>query len=216
MADSGTMGVGAVADRLRRWRRRAATGWPRCRVVVRRRGRVPCCGAKLAAAWSKPSDVPRGHVDVLQRLRAADVARRHLHDHAVLVQLVVDGRHLALAEGVVERVVDVARGDAQARGAVLVDVHKVSTPFSCWSVSTSVSAGCRFIASASRVAQRFRSAIVVALERVLVGAVALPPAHAQVLHRVEEQAHAGDLRQLRPQPRDHRLAALGARRRASG
>ena len=34
----------------------------------------------------------------------------------VLVQRVVDGRHLSLAEGVVEHVVDLLRGDAQARG----------------------------------------------------------------------------------------------------
>src|SRR6185369_8344003 len=50
---------------------------------------------------------------------------------------------------------------------------------------------------------------VVALQGELVGAVALAPAHAQVLHRIEEQADAGDARQLRPQPRDHGLAALG-------
>ena len=39
----------------------------------------------------------------------------------------------------------------------LSTVTMVSTPFSCWSVSTSVSASCRCICSASRVAHIERS-----------------------------------------------------------
>ncbi len=44
----------------------------------------------------------------------------------VLVELGEDGRDLALAEGVVERVVDDLGGDAQARGGVAVDGERGS------------------------------------------------------------------------------------------
>ena len=43
------------------------------------------------------------------------------HDHVVLVQLGEDGGDLALAEGVVERVVDVGHGDAETRRSVAID-----------------------------------------------------------------------------------------------
>ena len=65
----------------------------------------------------------RRHIDILQRVRAARVVGRPLHHHVVLVQLGVDGRHLALAEGVVERRVDAVGGEAEATGAVAVDLH---------------------------------------------------------------------------------------------
>ena len=60
-------------------------------------------------------------IDVLQRLRILPVARRHLHDDVVLVARDIDGRDLALAEGVVERVVDLAHGDAEPRRGVTID-----------------------------------------------------------------------------------------------
>ncbi len=63
------------------------------------------CGAADTAA--------RGaDIDVAQRLRALPEFRRHLHDHLVLVLVLVDGRDLALAEGVVQRIVHL--GDVQA------------------------------------------------------------------------------------------------------
>ena len=45
----------------------------------------------------------------------------YFHDHVVLVELGEDGGDLALAEGVVEGVVDVGHGDAEAGGGVAVD-----------------------------------------------------------------------------------------------
>ena len=53
-------------------------------------------------------------VDVAQRFGALPELRRHLHDHVVLVQVVVDRRDLALAEGVVQRVVDLASRSRRA------------------------------------------------------------------------------------------------------
>ena len=43
------------------------------------------------------------------------------HDHMVLIELGEDGGDLALSEGVVEGVVDVGHGDAEAGGGVAVD-----------------------------------------------------------------------------------------------
>ena len=164
-----------TGDRLRRWRR----------------------------CWSCQR---RGHVEVLQHDRRALEARRPFHDHRVLVELVVDGRHRALAEGVVERVVDRRSNVTPSRAAASRSTStKVSTPLSASSLSTSVSA----VSCAQAVGQLGRPGAqvgqVVALERVLVGGVARAPAHAQVLHRAQEHAQAGQLVELRAQAVDHRL-----------
>jgi hypothetical protein len=53
-------------------------------------------------------------IDLLQRLRILPEARRDLHDDVVLVAGDIDGRDLALAEGVVERVVDLRSSRCRA------------------------------------------------------------------------------------------------------
>ena len=65
-----------------------------------------------ALVVSAPERVPPdgADIDVLQRLRALPVARRDLHDHVVLVLGAVDGGDLALAECVIQGVVDLAGG----------------------------------------------------------------------------------------------------------
>ena len=55
----------------------------------------------------------RLHVDALERVGIFLVGGQDLEHHVVLVQLGVDGRDLALAEGVVQGVVDELRYDAQ-------------------------------------------------------------------------------------------------------
>ena len=60
-------------------------------------------------------------VDILQRLRALPVARRHFHDDVVLVLRAVDGGDLALSERIVKRVVDFAGVDPQAAGGCPID-----------------------------------------------------------------------------------------------
>ncbi len=62
-------------------------------------------------------------IDVLQRFGALPELGRDLHHHMVLVEVLVDGRDLALAEGIVERVVDLADVDAEARRGRAVDVQ---------------------------------------------------------------------------------------------
>ena len=59
-----------------------------------------------------------------------NVAARTFEHDAVLVQLREHGRDLALAEGVVERVVDRLRRDAEPRRRIAVD-HQLA-PASPW------------------------------------------------------------------------------------
>ena len=83
---------------------------------------------RVADAWRAPTAAPgrrRGRGRQIERRRAHRARRMQravgLQDHAVLVRLREDGRDDALAEGVVERVVDGRRRDAEARGGVAVD-----------------------------------------------------------------------------------------------
>ena len=63
----------------------------------------------------------RGRARTSRPSRVLPELRVHLHDHVVLVERGVHRRDLALAEGVVERVVDGLRRDAEARGRRAVD-----------------------------------------------------------------------------------------------
>ena len=56
-------------------------------------------------------------IDVVQRLGALPEGRRHLHHHMILVLVLVDGRDLALAEGVIQGIVDLGGVQAQPRRA---------------------------------------------------------------------------------------------------
>ena len=61
------------------------------------------------------------HVDVLQRIGIGAELRIDFQHHVILVQLGEHDRHQPLAEGVVQRVVDGAGGDSQARSGVAID-----------------------------------------------------------------------------------------------
>ena len=179
---------GVGADRARRRRRR-------------RRGRRLRGGAGRRGGLG-------GNVDVGERVRSLGVARRPFHDHVVLVELAVDRRHLALAEGVVERRVDRRRGEAEPRRAVAVDVdHRLDAVLLLVGVDVGQHRlALHLVGEAGRPAAQVGEAV--ALQRVLVVGVALPAAGANVLHGAQEDLQAGDLGELRAQPRDHGLAAL--------
>ena len=103
------------------------------------------------------------------------------HDDVVLIELLVHGGDLALAERIIERVVDRRRADAQARRCVAVDDQRASRPRSCWSLLRSVNSG-----SVRNRAEDLRPPFielshVVALQGELVLRVAPAPAHAQIL-----------------------------------
>ena len=63
------------------------------------------------------------HVQMAQRVGGELPGRIDLQDDAVLVELGVQRGDLALAEGVVQRVVNGLYGHAQARGGVAVDLQ---------------------------------------------------------------------------------------------
>ena len=60
-------------------------------------------------------------VDILERVGTLLELRSDLHHHVILVESLVHRGDLPLAKGVVERVVDGLRSDAQAAGRVAVD-----------------------------------------------------------------------------------------------
>src|SRR2546428_12828369 len=70
----------------------------------------------------------RSDVDVLQRVRTAAELGLHLEYHAILRRLGVDRRDQGLPESAVERGIDGCGRDAQAAGAVAVDVHRRLEP----------------------------------------------------------------------------------------
>jgi hypothetical protein len=112
----GVVGQRLAAGRIAR--RRQARGRRCCRARSAGGGRRAGTGGHDVFA---SAGGPRRHVHVLQGFGRLRILLRHTHHDVVLVQLIVDVRHLALAEGVVQRISDVARGDAHARSAFLVD-----------------------------------------------------------------------------------------------
>ena len=133
----------------------------------------------------------RLHVDALERIGILLEGGRDLEDDPVLVQRGEDRRDLALAEGVVEGLVDGLGQDAESRRGVAVDHERGHQP--------------AVLLVGGHVAQRAqlpqlgeharREAIevgqVIALERVLVLGIAHAAADAQVLHGLQEQRGAG-------------------------
>ena len=78
----------------------------------------------------------RRHVNIFESLRVLPKARRDFHDDFVLVDVAVNGGHLALAKAVVQRVVYIARRNAQTRCGVFVDRdHRLNTVFLLISVN---------------------------------------------------------------------------------
>ena len=65
----------------------------------------------------------RLHIDLVQGVEAALQLRQHFEDDVIAVELGEILRHLALAERVIQRVVDQLRLDAVARGGVAVDLQ---------------------------------------------------------------------------------------------
>ena len=130
-------------------------------------------------------------------------SRRDFKHHVILIQLREHGRDLALAEGVVERVVDLLHADAQARSRIAIDDQRGFEPAvllvgrdiaqvrqACCSLST------------KRLAQVRKFFGVGIFERVLV----LRPADAvfdgEILHRLHVKRDAFDLRQFGLQAAD--------------
>ena len=63
----------------------------------------------------------RTDIDILERIGALLELLSHLHHHVVLVDSLVHGGDLPLAKGVVQRVIDRLRSQAQAGSRIAVD-----------------------------------------------------------------------------------------------
>ena len=137
--------------------------------------------------------------------------RLDLQHDVVLVQLREHRRDLPLAEGVVERVVDHLRRDAEPRRGVAVDDERApaarrsagrwprrAAPAACCSLSTS----CGTQSPSSSASAIFQAVLILrAADAVF---------DRQVLHRLHEERDALDLGQLRLQPADDSLALIVA------
>ena len=155
-------------------------------------------------------------IDVLQRLGRLPVARRHLHDDMVLVLRAVDGRDLALAECVIQRVVDLAGADAQPACGGAVD-HQVGFQALLLLVGIDVAQHRVVLQRGQQLRRPFvQHGGAVGLQGVLVGGVALPAADADVLDRHQEQPGARHHRQFAAQPGDHLVDAGALRQRFQG
>src|SRR6185437_14222113 len=69
-----------------------------------------------------------GQIEVVERIQRADHRGLQLVDHPILVGLGIDRGDDALAERVVQQIVDGRRGDAEARGGVAVDLDEHREP----------------------------------------------------------------------------------------
>src|SRR5947209_2956372 len=70
------------------------------------------------------------HVNILERTWVGLKLRIDFHNHVILVELRKNGRDLALAEGVVQSVINVGRKHADSRGSVAVDGKRGEQPLS--------------------------------------------------------------------------------------
>ena len=129
--------------------------------------------------------------------------RLHLQHDVVLVELREHRRDLPLPEGVVQRVVDHLRRDAQPRGGVAVD-HQLGLQPLVLLVAGDVAQLRQRLQLVDELAAPSRQFLGV---RVFQAVLELRAADAvfdrQVLHRLHEQRDALDLGQLRLEPADH-------------
>ncbi len=144
----------------------------------------------------------RADIDVLERLRILPEPRRHFHDHVILVAGDIDRRHLALAECVIERVVDLADGDPELGRGITVD-HEVGFQPLVLLVAVDVGEQGLVLQRGRDLRRPFVELLQRgALQRVLILRVAGAAADANVLHGLQEQRRSGYHRHGTPQPRD--------------
>ena len=145
----------------------------------------------------------RQHINIFQPLRPLPVLRRNFEHHAVLITLGVNGRYQRLTKGQVQCGVDGAYGDAEACGAVTVDGQRgLQTAHLLVAVDVR-----EFRHILQRILQAWRPRAqvfeVIRAQRELVSSVALPPTHADILHRIQKQRRPRHRTHLGAQPCNH-------------
>ena len=153
-------------------------------------------------------------IDLVQRVEVALQLRQDFQDHVVAVELGEVLRHLALAEGVIERIVDQLRGDAVARGGVAVDLQ-----LERGALGLLVGGDVAQLRQRLHLGQDLRRPLIElgeigVLQREFELGAGRPAAEADVLRGLHIEAGALDLLELGTQPRDDLLGggvALAAR-----
>ena len=141
-------------------------------------------------------------VDMHQLIGAGLLLAGCLQHDAVVVHRRERRRHLPLAEGVVEGVVDRLEADSKAAGAVAIDVDREHQPRGLLigrhvaQLREALQLGQHLGAPGLQLAE------IGVLQRVLVLGARRPATHAHVLHRLKEERHTRDLRQLGTQAGD--------------
>ena len=144
----------------------------------------------------------RAQVKIVQAFGLATLLGIQLQNHVVLIDLGLEFIDLPLAEGVVQRFVDVAGGQAETRRSAAVDADVGDAAAQLQVVGNVTKRGVT--------AQFFRQALgpgaegraIVALEHVLVLGAAWAGAEVDVLPGAQVQHDARDLHQLRTNPVD--------------
>jgi hypothetical protein len=122
----------------------------------------------------------------------------------ILVQALIDLRHLPLAKGVVEHIIDGVHRNAQTRGCVAVDGDKgAGAGVLLVDVDVGDGGGLGFQRLDQLVADILEQVGIVGVQHILIGGVGLTPARAQILDRVEEQADTAHTGQLGAHALDH-------------
>ena len=147
------------------------------------------------------------HIHTLQRIRRELVAGIDFQHDVILVQRLVDGRNLLLAESVIENVVDLLWRDPQTRSRVAIDddVFLQSTDLLIAVHVLELGNLAKLLQELGRPFVQFVQ--VLARKRVLKLGVGLAAADLQILHCLEVQRRAGNMRQLGAQPGDHLVGA---------
>src|ERR1700734_2684604 len=145
----------------------------------------------------------RPQVNILQRIGGLLELRRDLHDHVILVERTVNGRDLPLSEGIVKRIINVLRGDAQPAGGVAVD-HQLGLQSAILLVGIHVA---QFLQHAHFRQQSRRPAVelvqIFALQRVLILRIALATTDGQILSGLQIECGPRHDRQLAAKAVDH-------------
>ncbi len=141
-------------------------------------------------------------VEVVQALGLAALAGVQFENHLVLVGFGLEFADLALAEGVVERLVDVSGGQAEAGCSLAVDVDAGDAGAQLQVVGQVAEGRVGLEPLGQAFGPQVQRRTVVALEHVLVLAAARPGTEVDVLAGAQVQDDAGHLGQLRAQAVD--------------
>ena len=182
-----------------------AGNWPWWLIDSGRTGTLVQVAKVDSGTWSPVSR--RLHVDLVQGVEVALQFRQHFEDHVIAVELREVLRHLALAEGVIQRVVDQLRLDAVARGGVAVDLQLERR-----ALGLLVGGDVAQFRQRLHLGQDLRRPLVQlgqigVLQREFELGSGRPAAEPDVLGRLHEQPRAFDLLELGAEPGDDLLGA---------